>query len=78
MLQRCRTHKKGFITRTTDKRAWRYSAAMIAEWFVESVLPDLEPRRRHARRLGLQWFELSKSVETYARMLRFSAPKDDG
>jgi glycosyltransferase involved in cell wall biosynthesis len=54
------------------------TAERAANWFVESVLPERAALREAARQLGLQWFELTRSIDTYASMLRFHANQDEG
>lgn len=50
------------------------TAEASAEWFANHVLPQRDELRASARALGLKWFDLARSVETYERVLRHQRP----
>jgi glycosyltransferase involved in cell wall biosynthesis len=46
----------------------------IADWFVRHVLPRRDELRESARTLGLKWFDLERSVDTYEAALLYRKP----
>jgi glycosyltransferase involved in cell wall biosynthesis len=45
----------------------------IADWFVGRVWPRRDELRESARNLGLKWFDLASSIDTYEKVLRYGA-----
>jgi glycosyltransferase involved in cell wall biosynthesis len=49
------------------------TADAIADWFATRVLPSRNELRESARKVGMKWFALPASVDSYERVLRYRA-----